>query len=282
MIFKRRRVACLWEYSSSAFIFSAMPSSSADFERTILASFEEDLDSAAILEKNASAIAIGCDGLTRRREGEGGRESGVSEAPEREVVLFAVACVHRFVRQNFTGPPDASDAFPALASMANDPSRTRLREDLLSFGLNRPFVNCRELELLWAAKLLLLDNETLVDGFESADWWAIRALLVWQKVLDEPSIELKTSLERRAQRWLQSTFFLSLPPRQRAQFWIEYAYGLLYYFEFDKAGNALEEAMSAVGIEVDFIGALGKRTRFQERDIAQLLLQVALFCGLKC
>ncbi len=250
-----------------------MPSS-ADFEANLLASFEKDFDSSAILEKSSSSIVISVDGLSRKESLEGG-ESGSSENEE---LVFAVACLHRFLRQNFTGPPD-TNVLTCFASLRGEEAEGKLREEGLAFGLNRPFVKCREVELLWGAKLVLLEEERgeVVGGVESADWWGVRTALLWQRVLDEPSIALKTSLERRAERFLQSAFFNSLPSDRQAQFLLEYAYGVLFYYEFDKAEEMMQKAIKAAGIEVEFGGALGKRTRFQQRDIAQLVLKVIYF-----
>ena len=40
--------------------------------------------------------------------------------------------------------------------------------------------------------------------------------------------------------------------------------------------KAILEAREALGVKVELVGALGKRTRYQERELAQLLLSVSL------
>lgn len=48
----------------------------------------------------------------------------------------------------------------------------------------------------------------------------------------------------------------------------------LAHFESEPAREALELAARIVGVEVELIGALGRRTRFQQTSIAQLVLTV--------
>lgn len=48
----------------------------------------------------------------------------------------------------------------------------------------------------------------------------------------------------------------------------------LSYFEYDKALSCLNKSQELLKIDIELSGALGKRTKFQEHDIAQLDVKV--------
>lgn len=64
-------------------------------------------------------------------------------------------------------------------------------------------------------------------------------------------------------------------PSDRLQWLLERVGFHLAHFESEPAREALEHASRLVGLEVELIGALGRRTRFQQQSIAQLVLTVS-------
>ena len=46
------------------------------------------------------------------------------------------------------------------------------------------------------------------------------------------------------------------------------------YFHINKIREAVNEAFNIVGIKIEETGALGKRTKFQEKELAQLTLNI--------
>ncbi|KAE9417268.1 hypothetical protein Angca_005843, partial [Angiostrongylus cantonensis] len=60
---------------------------------------------------------------------------------------------------------------------------------------------------------------------------------------------------------------------QKLQYLIERANSYLIYYDYDKCAEFINYALECSSLNVEFAGKLGKRTRFQERDIAQLVLK---------
>lgn len=61
------------------------------------------------------------------------------------------------------------------------------------------------------------------------------------------------------------------------QYLLEKAAFKLDYFEQEEALKAIKKATKMIGLDVFLDGALGRRTRFQQRNIAQLKLSVRFF-----
>uniref|UniRef100_A0A0N4V7F5 TPR_REGION domain-containing protein n=1 Tax=Enterobius vermicularis TaxID=51028 RepID=A0A0N4V7F5_ENTVE len=58
-----------------------------------------------------------------------------------------------------------------------------------------------------------------------------------------------------------------------AEYFLERIYSHLLYYEYDRANSCLEKALEKANITLELAGAFGKRTKFQSRDIPQLILK---------
>lgn len=69
----------------------------------------------------------------------------------------------------------------------------------------------------------------------------------------------------------------NLPVELIVPYLLEKAAFKLDYFEQSEALKAIEKATKMIGLNVFLDGALGRRTRFQQENIAQLKLSVKYF-----
>lgn len=141
----------------------------------------------------------------------------------------------------------------------------------LKFDLNEPFPGVRLLPLLLLAKVAIVDQRELDEFPVKWKLLAFRVLLLWQKILPEPSLTLKERMDVYA----ESVEIEKLSVEEKLQYFVERANSYLIYYEYDKSAVFLEYALECSNLSVDFVGKLGKRTRFQERDIAQLVLNMS-------
>jgi tetratricopeptide (TPR) repeat protein len=193
---------------------------------------------------------------------------------EKELVCLTlgVACLHAFLQANWTGPDldvkplDTIVLHPQLVS----PSIT---EDLLNAKAISELALGGEpaYHLAHAATFLRFAQLLFALPYRHCQyvtWWRLRTALVHQQVLDEavalPS-DFLTSLDP-----ITSTDALGHDLAGR----LLLEQGLLeHHFAHDKsAAEYFVRAAKATGLEFELTGALGKRTKFQQTELSQLVL----------
>ena len=186
-------------------------------------------------------------------------------------LTLAVASLHAFVQANWTGPD--LDVQPLdvmqLDSDAITPITNASIEQVaiaeLAYGGEPAYHLVKVPAFLRISQLLLALPYSHV---QSAPWWRLRATLVHQQVLDEPvavPLELQASLE-------PLRLALAADSLLSGRLYLEQ--GLLdHLFSQDKsAAEYFVKAARATGLEYELTGALGKRTKFQETELSQLVL----------
>ncbi|PIO57400.1 hypothetical protein TELCIR_21191, partial [Teladorsagia circumcincta] len=63
-----------------------------------------------------------------------------------------------------------------------------------------------------------------------------------------------------------------LDNEDKVVYWLERANSHLIYYDYEKCAACIENALVFSNLNMELAGKLGKRTRFQQRDIAQLVL----------
>uniref|UniRef100_UPI00398E7C43 tetratricopeptide repeat protein 27 n=1 Tax=Pristiophorus japonicus TaxID=55135 RepID=UPI00398E7C43 len=210
-------------------------------------------------------------------------DSPSDDQRERQLVVFllGVGSLQLFVQSNWTGPPihiQPQDILPA-AMLGNFAEPQNLRVALLnSLALDGEEIYSLLSNpiLLTLARAVLVSCRSKLDLFQMLPWWTMRCVNVQQQLLAERSSELFNITQGCIDEVLTNeTFFSSAECRNLAiQFHLECGYALLYYYEYKRAKENFNTAQKLAKLSTTMIGALGKRTQFQENYLAQLILNV--------
>ncbi|OCH94506.1 TPR-like protein [Obba rivulosa] len=186
-------------------------------------------------------------------------------------LVLGVACLRAFVQVNWTGPDLEFKPLDTI-SVSQQTSEVITEEELhqrsvseLAHGGEPAYHLAQVPVFLRLAKILFALPYTYC---QSAAWWRLRTWLVHEQVLDEPAavpLDILTSVDP-----LTETF--ASHPDLAGRLILEQ--GLLeHYLGHDKsAAEYFVRAARATQLEYELTGALGKRTKFQQTDITQLVL----------
>ncbi|KAK9499865.1 hypothetical protein O3M35_002819 [Rhynocoris fuscipes] len=198
---------------------------------------------------------------------------------ELEILCLGIASLQGFVQSNWTGPSYAvlSQQGPCinpflLNFISSDESSNDISECLkqeLSVDGEDISASIIHPELLIFAKAFLRSS---LPSLCSTDWWLMRAQYIHQQILDEHSPTLQGELIRLSQI-LHSPYILS-DKQLETMLHLELARIYLHYGKVSISEQRIKYALTLLSMEVNLSGALGRRTQYQKRDIAQLTMNV--------
>src|SRR5229473_3831283 len=183
-------------------------------------------------------------------------------------LLTAVACLHAFLQANWTGPE--LDVHPL--SLLNIPveKQSYITEETLQQKAivelayaGEPSYHLARATFLFRLAQILFDLP--YHHARSAEWWRMRVWNVHAQLLGEPVAFPSVPLDD-----LERTF--TDEPDLVGQLWLER--GLLDHHQSnDRAAlECFVRAARATGLRYELTGALGRRTKFQQTDLTQLVL----------
>ncbi len=194
------------------------------------------------------------------------------DAAEGELLclMIAVSCLHAFVQANWTGPDLSITPLKVLTQSSDHTSS--LSDDILdqkaifelAHGGEPAYHLAKHSTFLRIAQILLSQAFTHIA---TVNWWQLRIQIVHQQVLDEPVYVPSDDLGSFAS--IESLY--SSEPELVGRLRLEQ--GLLQHlFTQDKAAEYFVRAARATGLQYELSGALGKRTKFQQTDLSQLVV----------
>lgn len=183
-------------------------------------------------------------------------------------LTLAVACLHAFVQLNWTGPDLDVQPLEIISVQSTEVTEETVNRKAISElaqGGEPAYHLTKVAAFLRLAQILLA---LPYDHCQSALWWRLRVAFVHQQVLDEPVPQpsmLMAGLEP-----LKAG--LSAEPDLAGRLILEE--GLLeHQLSQDRsAADLFVQAAKTTALEYELTGALGKRTKFQQSDLSQLVL----------
>lgn len=176
-----------------------------------------------------------------------------------------IASLLYFVQCNWTGPHTDIDI---------DWLKTRRDEALKHLSLlDGCNINVQKPELLYLAKKIF-SNMDLQLKCKSCVWWLFRATLLHQYVLDENSGVLFEEIEN----LITEIDNLNILEDSLCEllFNLEAARFYLHYRRTQNSEKHLERAQRMAGLRLNLEGAMGKRTKYQQEEKAQLYLKIEM------
>ncbi|XP_047100014.1 tetratricopeptide repeat protein 27 [Schistocerca piceifrons] len=190
-----------------------------------------------------------------------------------DVLCVGISSLLFFVRANWTGPPvEPSDLPPWLRD------RDAVAAACLVLDGEALYPSTRHVQLLAvAAAVFKTTAERFSANLPTTPWWLMRYLVAHQRVLEEASPTLHASLvsllegkvAEASSGPLVGGIAGVLLPLESALIWLHFGQVL-------RSKELLLAALGRAGLTLELVGAMGKRTRYQEKELAQLTLKVEL------
>lgn len=198
-----------------------------------------------------------------------GTSNSSSKDPNLQFIrlIAGITCLNAFIQVNWTGPD--LDITPLQIFSIDGISEKELNQKAtaeLSRGGEPAYHLTQHASLLRVAQIIF--EEVDLGLCQSAPWWRLRLTRIHQHVLDEP-VPFPPSIAGDLSP-LYSSFCSDRDLLGR----LALEHGLLeHQVGQDKAASELFiKAARYFGLEYELTGALGKRTKFQQTDVTQLVL----------
>lgn len=207
---------------------------------------------------------------------------------ERELVhlLVAVACLHAFLQANWTGPDLDVDPLSVLLDLPQQ-EQQKQQHSITAETLQQkavaelacagePAYHLANAAFLFRLALILLDGLEYREGrdvrLRSVAWWRMRAWKVHEQLLGEP---VPVPIPRNGDDDDPAAALAEAytdEPDLVGRLWLER--GLLEHYQASErvALECFVRAARATGLQYELTGALGRRTKFQQTDLSQLVL----------
>lgn len=193
----------------------------------------------------------------------------------KDIYCIGIAALNAFLQSNVTGPPLKWSAAELMFSpeIFNDSEKLRERRrqailDLTVDGVT-VYLLTPNIELFWLAKSIL-NHDTIVEGQGPYTWGRLRVNFWHQRMLSE----ISTTLQGKIYRDLATieNGINSQSVDVRAKFLLEKA-AIHTYHGFDvKAREDIIAAARERHFQFALTGRLGKRTKFQQDELSQLVV----------
>ncbi|XP_071962355.1 tetratricopeptide repeat protein 27-like [Antedon mediterranea] len=199
---------------------------------------------------------------------------------ELEVLCIGISLLNLFVQNNWTGPKTKCQPTHFLSQGLRTTEKAQDFKEFCKESLSSSSDAVYSLldfpEYLFLAKVILVQCRPLLTMCQTSDWWAMRCLWIQQQLIDEKSPEIHEEIMKCREKILKNEVLVANEDNMElcVMFHLECCPLSHYYYHYQQSEDHLEAAQKAAGIKVSFTGALGKRTKFQQTNCAQLILKI--------
>ncbi|KAL4914126.1 hypothetical protein BDW62DRAFT_220301 [Aspergillus aurantiobrunneus] len=219
-----------------------------------------------VSEKTKAAATTPLDGLS-------------TEQQRSQLLHIGLAALFAFLQTNVTGPPlkfKSADVVVPSVLRSNPVTLRALRDRIirdLSVDGEAAYKLTPCVELFAVAKAILVDADVLVgDGPLLARTTRMRVNFLHQKMLSEVTSALQDVIYSDLNVISESLLDDKTLGQDKGKFLLERATVHVHYGFDAKARADLEKSAAERKFEFALTGRLGKRTKFQDRDISQLVI----------
>ncbi|KAH3848233.1 hypothetical protein DPMN_090592 [Dreissena polymorpha] len=199
----------------------------------------------------------------------------VKQQRELEVLLVGVCCLQLFVQNNWLGPRPSiftpKQLIPEAVKLDGSWLETQLSVD------GEPVYGLATFpQFLYLARTVLQFCKQSCTCLHTVDWWLLRCTSIHQDILDSKSNTLRELVISLIDAVLSKEPLMTDDKYRKLQIEFCVEAGLLShrFYRYREARELLMRAKKLSGLDIQFTGAMGKRTRYQQTDKAQLLLKV--------
>ncbi|KAB8076758.1 hypothetical protein BDV29DRAFT_77460 [Aspergillus leporis] len=219
-----------------------------------------------LAEKTKSVSQTQIDGLT-------------AEQQRSQLLHIGLAALFSFLQSNVTGPPLTFNPAEVIvpSALRNDTAtlkavRAHIIRDLSVDG-EAAYKLTPNVELFAVAKAILVDADVLLtNGPLVARTARMRVNFLHQKMLSENTGTLQDTIYSDTDQISNALLSDSTAALDKGKFFVERALINTHHGFDAKARSDIEKAASERNFEFALTGKLGKRTKFQDRDISQLVI----------
>jgi tetratricopeptide (TPR) repeat protein len=193
-----------------------------------------------------------------------------------QLMCIGIGALRSYLQANVTGPPLPFNPEKVLLPecLAGDMDFVAALSKACVSALN---VDGESVYHLAQSPILLVLARTILNGSllagegcpQTAAWWRLRVNFLHQRILSEKTGTLYKAITRDIDS-IEGQ--LSHKRNAKAMFHVEKAMVDTYFGNDAKALEGLETAAALTGLKYALTGAMGKRTKFQQRETSQLVV----------
>ena len=194
-------------------------------------------------------------------------ESFKSLDTDKTKFVFAVSALNVFIQNNFTGPLLSVDF---LTSIKDEDSAAVKSYNTLNNAMY-PLVKCTKLFGLCRDYF-----SSLTDSSITTLLFQLRCIFVEQMLMEDISPELFEKADRLISVIEDQSDVQSMSKEIKCKLFIEFGFVYLYFQHISKSRRCMGIAQKLIGFSFKLTGALGKRTKYQERALPQLRVETII------